>query len=70
MKLYMEFNIAAWLRAVKYTELNISKLLYLNCYHTVYICKTGKKINKKENLNSKFAISKIPKSNENLFRVG
>ena len=62
IKLYMEFNIATWLRAVNYTELNISKLLYLNCDHTVYSCKTCIEIiKKKRDFNCEYAISKIPK---------
>ena len=60
IKLYMEFNTATWLRAVKYTELNISKFLYLNCEHIVYICKTCKEIIKND-FNCECAISNTPK---------
>ena len=39
MKIYTEFNLATWLRLLKFTELNISEYLFLNlnyiCYHWV-----------------------------------
>ena len=36
MKIYMDFNLATWLRSVNFTELNISEFLFLNFYYMIY----------------------------------
>ena len=61
MKIYTEFNLATWLRLVKFTELNIGKFWLLNFNYIGYHWEISKnKIISKSKF-SNFAISEIAK---------
>ena len=73
MKIFTEFNLAIWLRMVKFTELNISEFWFLNsnfiCYHWDIL----KKSNDKQNsnlVNLQLAKWRNLNSNKNFLAVG